>query len=259
MYAVRSHKTKSAEIIEPPVPKDQRQSFTRMSLLKNLRWQYVMLCLPVIIAFAYLVKFSNSPTQPISNPIAPNKIALESTLIKAPASLPTPIISYKNQDKTNHGLMPNETLETVPMKKALSLALLNNKQLDNRQLDEKNLNKQGLENKKEMLEKNAESNLKITDALKAKSGNKTAKKKSQTKAQIETLAETDPVQTYIQHKVVEAKPVVAKTHPSMQAQQGEVNAENTQSKTGWKTFTDSVKQGQERKCSQVEITMNQCH
>ncbi len=30
-------------------------------------------------------------------------------------------------------------------------------------------------------------------------------------------------------------------------------------KSGWKTFTESVKQGQERTCTQAEITMNQCH
>ena len=54
--------------------------------------------------------------------------------------------------------------------------------------------------------------------------------------------------------------MLAKTQVPMQApQQAEISAENTQPKTGWKTFTDSVKQGQERRCSQVEINMNQCH
>ena len=55
----------------------------------------------------------------------------------------------------------------------------------------------------------------------------------------------------------QAKPVIktAELTPAIPTAKAEIGDQ----KSGWKSFTDSLKQGQERVCTQAEITMNQCY
>ena len=252
VYAVRSHKTKNDEAINPPMPRDQRQLVRQMTGFKKLNWQFVMLSLPIIFAFAYLAKTASFTEQPINKFTKPNALALKSSFIKATVTFPVVDGANKNHGETEVSLMPNETVETLPLKKESTLALL----------DKKNLANKELEGRAVLLEKNVEISSEKTEALKVKAVKEKAKAKAkkQAKAKSDSQLETDPVQIFIKPKESDANPVLAKTQVPMQApQHAEISAENTQPKTGWKTFTDSVKQGQERRCSQVEINMNQCH
>ena len=43
------------------------------------------------------------------------------------------------------------------------------------------------------------------------------------------------------------------------AKPAEEKADKNTEKSGWKTFTDSVKSGTDSKCTQAEIALNQCN
>jgi hypothetical protein len=89
---------------------------------------------------------------------------------------------------------------------------------------------------------------------------KPAKKKASKKVQEKTLSDLPPEFTQNSENVKQPKPatktaeVTPKSSASISAQ-----AEKSNQKSGWKNFTDSLQQGQERGCTQAEITMNQCH
>ncbi len=277
VYAVRSHNTKAIETISPPAPKDQRQTVRNLSAFKKLNWQYMLLSLPVIVAFVYLAKTANDTTPSVNILYKPTTAALKSEALQLKSIQAVKPLSAEvkvhQQDKTKVSLMPNESVATLPVADESSLALLENKQVDAKkpikidvensidllEKEQKTTTKQPVEKAVEKAADNATDN----DTENAKTiKTKPSKKKAKTKPKLEAQnqVEAEPVQTFIKPKVPEPKPAVAKTQIVVQAHQNnEVDVKSAQPKTGWKSFTDSVKQGQERQCSQVEINMNQCH
>jgi hypothetical protein len=88
---------------------------------------------------------------------------------------------------------------------------------------------------------------------------KVTQKKSQQKATEEVKPATDkPLTTHAETPVAptESKESANTTNKHVEPK---VEKDPAKDKSGWDTFKDSVKQGSERKCSQAEISMNQCN
>ena len=94
-----------------------------------------------------------------------------------------------------------------------------------------------------------------------KLGKKEAKKKAKQKEMNEMPPELLQTQlaasstTVNKPKEIAAKPITS----NIKTVEIVADKNNTKHKSGWATFTDSVKQGQESICSQAQISMNQCH
>ena len=251
VYAVRSHKTNDDdEIINPPIPRDQRQFVRQKSGFEKLNWQYLLLSLPIILAFAYLAKTASFSKQPIIKLSNPGTSALESSTTQTIVSLPVANIVFQSKEKTSASLLPNETIETLPLKNASTLIRSDNKNLSNKILEGDAL----------VLEKSLEMNSEKIEVSKSKAAKKRSKVKAQTQIKTGSQLKAEPLQPFTTPKQANTNSVLANTQVPVQGQQhSKKTSENAQSKTGWKSFTDSVKQSQERKCSQVEINMNQCH
>ena len=95
--------------------------------------------------------------------------------------------------------------------------------------------------------------MELKEVPKAKPSKKKVSKKAAEKKVI-NLPSTSSQHT---ESEIQAKPVIktAELTPTTAS----AKTENVNQKSGWKSFTDSLKQGQERVCTQAEITMNQYH
>ncbi|MES2501897.1 MAG: adenylate/guanylate cyclase domain-containing protein [Pseudomonadota bacterium] len=198
----------------------------------RINWKYVALSLPAILTSVLVIKSAASPSEPM---ITLQKATVSTALAQAVAA---PI-----QQNSSH-LIPNETLETKLVNSHIELA---NYTVDNNAVDKSRAEK-SLDDKA-VIEQPAKTSLETKKADK-KVAKKSNSKKSVKKSVNELPSDfTTPANNKVQQ-------------PKIVAQAAEVQIANdtpTTQKSGWKTFTDSVKQGQERTCTQAEITMNQCH
>ena len=205
--------------------------------IQRLNWKYAALSLPAIFTCVLVIKSAASSNEPvITMPEAVAATTMQQKPAQQTAQLPTSDKAARAEPSpiqlANYVVEPNATAASE-IKAEASTAI-----------NDKGLNKDAAV---EQSSKTLTDDKKVEKKV-AKKSDKKAKAKKETSDLppdfvLPTNHNTQPVKTVA---VVEPQVAAAKTEQS-----GE--------KSSWKTFTDSVKQGQQRACSQVEITMNQCH
>ncbi len=219
VYSVRSHREYGEDENQLIAPKDDRRLTHRLVIAKKSNWRYAVFALPAMIAFGLIIKIAATPSDPIS--LLDQANAVET--ISATAISSSLVVENKLTPKLNSEVpLSKETVENLPL---------------------------------------SESKLADKALVENKLAKKMAKRKAKQKSgsELATQATTQP--TKIARNVdSEPKAVVQldKTVPSP-TKTAELKTEAIKQKSGWDAFTDSVKQGQESKCTQAEISMNQCH
>jgi len=105
VYSVRSHANQVASIVQPNTPKDERRSSDRLLVRNKFNRKYAVPSLLIIAAAFAIVKLSIAPSEPIIT-LANSTIAMPTKVL---ANIPSPDKSIKD------GLMPNETVENLPL------------------------------------------------------------------------------------------------------------------------------------------------
>lgn len=87
--------------------------------------------------------------------------------------------------------------------------------------------------------------------------------KSKFENKVEAKAESKPTESKTESKtekpVANAKDEKAPANTTAKTTEAKTDKNASSEKSGWKTFTDSVKSGTDRKCTQAEIALNQCN
>ena len=203
---------------------------------RRINWKYVALSLPAIFTSVLVIKSAAAPSQPM--------ITLQNAM---------PTAHSQTVEAPNNSL-PNETLETKPAKNNIELTHYTvdsntvDKSKTEKSLDEKvaDVKVAKLQPAEAQLDKTFPDNKKADKKIAKKTTSKKAVKKQLNELPSEFIAPES-------HQAQQPKTVAQAAEPQTGA-----DTPTTQ-KSGWKTFTDSVKQGQDRACTQAEVMMNQCH
>jgi len=240
---VREHEIYAVRLLKDSAPADAKaghfahiikptqQFLNPVNWFKKVSWRYVALALPALMTFAIVIKSAATPQEPV--------ITIQQTAVEKPVTFAlSKVIAKAPQDHAQ--LLPNETLETGFVKEPEAT------DSDKASLPEKPL-----------LTKNKADKPIVIAAIEAKPAKKKASKKTAEKATEKKVNNLPSASNQRSDSEIQAKPVIktAEITPSAASSK----TDNNNQKTGWKSFTDSLKQGQERVCSQAEISMNQCH
>ena len=202
---------------------------------RRINWKYVALSLPAIFTSVLVIKSAAAPSQPM--------ITLQNAM---------PTAHSQTVEAPNNSL-PNETLETKPAKNNIELTHYTvdsntvDKSKTEKSLDEKvaDVKVAKLQPTEAQLDKTLPDNKKADKKIAKKTTSKKAVKKPANELPSEFIAPENSQAQQPKTVALAVEPQSADT-PTTQ-------------KSGWKTFTDSVKQGQDRACTQAEVMMNQCH
>ena len=205
---------------------------------RRINWKYVALSLPAIFTSVLVIKSAAAPSQPM--------ITLQN-------AMPTAHSQTVEAPKSSTLLLPNETLETKPAKNNIELAHYTvdsdtiDKSKTDKSLDEiaADVKVAKLQPTEVQLDKTFPDNKKADKKIAKKTTSKKAVKKPANELPSEFIAPESSQAQQPKTVALAVEPQIADT-PTTQ-------------KSGWKTFTDSVKQGQDRACTQAEVMMNQCH
>ncbi|MES2501937.1 MAG: adenylate/guanylate cyclase domain-containing protein [Pseudomonadota bacterium] len=231
---VREHEIYAVRLLKDTAPAEARivqlahivepakQLLNPSNWFKNINWRYVALAMPALMTFAIVIKSAATPREPV--------ITIEQSSVAKPATLEV-IKDLEKAPQNDAQLLSNETLETgfvkVTEEKPLQIAVSDNAVLKQKPI--------------------------VQAAVETKPMKKKTSKKS-TEKTVNTL----PVvinQNVDSEKQVKQPIKTAELTPSATS----AKADSSNQKSGWKSFTDSLQQGQERVCTQAEVTMNQCH
>lgn len=241
VYSVRSTLDQHAANPQPVIAKNNWQLGGYLVILNKVNWKYVapgLLMLAVLIA---LVKPDSEPMEPA--------IVLAQPSVAAKAM---PVASSK---PSNDGLTSNETVGNSPLEatKSANGNGLTTKPQNTLQVATGATATGTSSGTEELLikEKTPEEKLAEEELTKAKLAKKIAKKKSES----EMTSKLEPA-----HTNISKNPNTVVKPEGQSAKVAETTAKNdkTKEKSGWKKFTDSIKQGKEHECSQAEILMQQC-
>ena len=239
VYSVRPHQDAVIDGTQPIELKDERRLSNRLVATKKLNLKYVALSLPAIAAGLILLVKSAADTYP-------------PTIILTPAVVPSEVKAVSVQAKNTR---ENLLLETALVSKAetdqhalksektLAQDNIANAELPEAKPSVKEVNKK-LENKKESSKK--ESNKKL--ASKKESSSKKAKQN-----EVNQMPPEMEQTQVVDHSTVPSKAETAAKTAELTAEKDAAKKESV-----WSSFKESVKQGGESKCTQVQISMNQC-
>lgn len=242
IYAVRLMKDQPATEVKPNNPfvfkvANYLQPIQQMT--KRLNWKYAALSLPAIFTCVLVIKSADSSNEPAI--VMPEAVAA-TTMQQNPAqqnSAKLPASDNVTRTEPSPIQLANYVVESN------TSATKETKTDTAAEINDKSLSK---DNTLEQPSKTVTDDKKAQKKVAKKSDKKAKAKKEASQMPSNFVLPTD------QH--AEAEKTAAKVpEPQVAA----ANTEQSGEKSGWKTFTDSVKQGQQRACSQVEITMNQCH
>lgn len=226
IYAVRLLKDSSpaeARIVQlAHIVEPAKQLLNPSNWFKKINWRYVALAMPALMTFAIVIKSAATPREPV--------ITIEQPSVAKPVTFAVSKVLDRSP-QNNAQLLSNETIESdfisVADEKPLPIVIS-----DNASLKQKPIVQAAIE----------------TKPSKKKTSKKTAEKK---------VNDLPPAPDQNVESEKQAKPPIktAELTPNTALAQ----AANSNQKSGWKSFTDSLQQGQERVCTQAEVTMNQCH
>ena len=244
---VREHEIYAVRLMKDQ-PATEAKSFSTFNLtkyleplqgfIKRLNWKYAALSLPAIVTCVLVIKSAASPNEPtitMQEAVAATQVAENSATRVAQVSASNKgALTLPAGDSIQLAHYVVEPVNASEMKKPESdveLALIDKTA------------------KKTVVEQPVK-----TQPEDRKSAKKVAKK-SDKKLNVKKETSELPADFVVpaNHNTQPVKTVAKVAEPQIAA------TEQSVEKSGWKTFTDSVKQGKQRECSQVEITMNQCH
>lgn len=236
---VREHEIYAVRLLKDSAPADAKtrhfahiikptqQLLNPVNWFKKVSWRYVALALPALMTFAIVIKSAATPQEPV--------ITIQQTSVEKPVTFTLSKVIAKTP-QYHAQLLPNETLEIGLMTEPKVI------DSDKTSLPEKPL-----------LTKNKAEKPIVIAAIEAKPIKKKASKKTVEKK----VNDLPGASNQSSVSEIQAKPVIktAELAPSAASAKTEIGNQ----KSGWKSFTDSLKQGKERVCTQAEISMNQCH
>ncbi len=219
VYSVRPHKDTAENASQPIAAKDDRRLTHRLVTTKKVNLKYAALALPALIAFVMLIKATSDTSAPAI------------TLAQPPmAVIPSAVAA--NDGKANDA------------------ALLLNEAVVGKEFEIKSV------------PENLESQEDLTNAELAKA--ELAQKEANKKAKQIEMSKMPPefVQTQVANQsILPNKPKAVSVKPTTSVSKtAELAVEKviTKKKSGWSSFKESVKQGSDNKCTQAQISMNQC-
>jgi class 3 adenylate cyclase len=222
VYSVRPHKDTVINGSQPIAAKDDRRLTHRLVTTKKVNLKYAALALPAVIAFVMLIKSALDNSAPAGT-------------IAQPPVVATPSALAVNNVKTNDAaLLVNETVENLALEKELEIKSAQ-ADLTNANLAKAKFAKQEA-NKKEVSKK--------------------AKQKEMDKMPPEFVQTQTANQSFLPNKskAVSVKSATSDTKTADLIEENQV----TKKKTRWGVFKESLQQGSENKCTQAQISMNQC-
>lgn len=231
---VREHEIYAVRLLKDTAPAEARvvqlanivepakQLLNPLNWFKKINWRYVALAMPALMTFAIVIKSAATPREPV--------ITIEQSSIAKPATFAASKVLEK-APQNNAQLLPNETIESgfVHVADEKPSAVVIN---DNTNLKQK---------------------LVVQAAIETKPTMKKASKKAAEKKVNELPVVLN--QSVDSEKQVKQSIKTAELTPSTAS----AKADSSNQKSGWKSFTESLQQGQERVCTQAEVSMNQCH
>ena len=249
VYSVRLLKENTAP--ETAIEATEKPTFwqTKQHYLATVNWKYVLLALPAILAFGLIIKMAAQPVNPTitmqdpipeQSPVAAGNLKLKPATNAINPTIPSQII-----------LLPNETIEN-----AATLALTKDSASHN---DAANHSANDDLPEKTLAQKLADEEKEKAALAKVAIAQKKAKKKADAALQAELSAKTvaEPVATGItQNPINQANQ--AKTVEPTKAADVKEKKELEKPKSGWKSFTEGLKNDQQKQCTQAQIAMNNC-
>ena len=228
VYSVRLQKDILHANGRSALPSSSEQ--TNIVFAKPLNWKYAALGVLLLAAFVGLIKMNaeeKSPAITLVNPVEqvkPVEQTKSSLLVKPSLTSSNDLSASAGNKVDNHALTPNETIEKTPV------------------ITSKNNNLATSVN-----------------ASKSAAEDRAALKSTKKKPNSEEHGDMPPA------FVLSKKDVAEKPHPvNIAAKPIEHRAENNKEvkpkdKSTWQNIKESVSHGTESKCTQAQITMNQCH
>ena len=256
VYSVRPHKDNVVNGSQPIAAKDDRRLTHRLVTAKKINLKYVALSLPTIVAFLLIIKSASDqspPTITMNDAMAGSQIATTTLVTKNLVEGATTLPESTSQDV----LLPNESIEALPSAASLPVNDTVKNELKTNvaavaKTPEELVEIEGAKQKSKQKAKiNAEEAMQ-TNLTEVKPQPDSQSQKSMLVKQREAQQE-EAQQKELQQKVL----VVAAPRPKKEAMKQPLKT-SAQQKSRWSNFKDSVKQGGENKCSQAQISMNQC-
>lgn len=243
IYSVRSHTNHVANLGQPEIPQDERRASGQSSVKSKVNWRHTVPSLFIIAALFALIKFSNTPPEPINN-IAKSVVAVPE---KNSSELPASVKPVKDD------LMPNETFESLPFEavKSTNENMLTTKSKAALQEDNVKVLGDTIIQEKALKTKVAQDEL-VKAAPVLKEAKKNAKQKPELRAESEM-----PTDRILSADIAKNPNTITKP-AEHSAKMTESTPEKVKEKSGWKTLTEIIKQGQEGKCTQAQVAMGQC-
>ena len=230
IYAVRLLKDSTAPDTNStqlnPLAQPAKQLFNPLNWFTAVNWKYTALALPAFVTFVMIIKSAAAPQEPM--------------------------ISFI------------QNAEAVPA----TLEVANNLNAAQQQRDMQLLNPP---TELSAIEDKAETNAQVADVNPITTPEKAADKSPVKDASVKTKSANKKVSKQIEQAELSDLPPEFKAPVSSHVQTTKIAAntpdltmkpiaktEEPVQKSGWKSFTDSVKKGQQGSCTQVQISMNQC-
>lgn len=239
VYSVRPHKDAVIDGSQPIAAKDDRRLTHRLVTTKKVNLKYVALSLPAFMAAFVLLINASADTS------APAIILTQPPIANAPSVVNTAGVKSKDA-----GLLKNETNKNSLFKTA------NASEVDiDHHVTLKPEKNSGQEN-----QSNAE--LAKTKLAKKEANKKVANKEvpSNKKTKQNEMDQMPPEFEQIQATNHSKPKVVSANSNTNVAKTAELTAEKevTKKESGWSSFKENIKHGGENKCTQAQISMNQC-
>jgi class 3 adenylate cyclase len=251
IYSVRSHKDEATDIFKPKTPKDERRSSDRVALKNKFYLKYLA---PSLLAFVALFGFAKMMSQ--AEPVAPSVVfkqeesAKKSPESQLPESSKTIKVALIANEKIKNSTAVNTNTQSGTTLEVKSKNLLEDTAKETTKVNKTDdlANQEKLNQDMSAKEKSDKTKLAIKKAKQ-----KAAKEKAESLATSENLAirADDAKRNHTEVKPVE--------HIKKPAESVVAVKEQTKDKSGLQVFADSIKQGHKNECTQVQISMNQCH
>jgi class 3 adenylate cyclase len=196
------------------------------AIASNINWLYVGTGLLTLAAFFALIKLVSAPTEPtitIVNPINVLPANVQPAQIQ-----PTAIKPAVEQLPAIEAPATTETDATPDAEPVVA-------------------------------GKPATANAVDNEPKKANASQKQASRIVIVKPKVESKTESKPAENKVEKPAANVNDNKAPANTAAKPADAKADKNASNEKSGWKTFTDSVKSGTERKCTQAEIALNQCN
>lgn len=251
IYSVRSHKDEATDIFKPKPPKDERRSSDQVTSKNKFYLKYLA---PSLLVFVALIGFAKMMSQ--AEPAAPSVVFKQEESAK---KLPEPQLPDPQLPESKKAIkvaliasekIKNSTVVNANIQSDTKLEVKSKSSLGETTKETTKVDKIDDSVNQEMSAKEKSDKTKL--AIK-KAKQKAAKEKPESLTTPENVAvRTDAVKSnHAEVKLVE--------HIKKSAESTVALKEQTKDKSGLQVFADSIKQGQKNECTQVQISMNQCH